>query len=284
MMRTGRWKLTAATVALIAVLSLGVSQLPFSTESANATAEDQACLDPIKVFRFAPTSAERGNVSALMARVAPQVPLSRMRYAPEPTEILQHPDGRLELRYDATTLRHTDALEVSICAASPANRIQEAYWIVRERGQTVAQMIDEERITWSWRENGEQSVPGTQRVSKAFSCTGEPLVHQYQNVFQSEPLCVKDPEALARIQDEMARIQAEQTSFTGAVKRLVLGDAIYSKRIERLNAQMERLYVYSPYDGIVDSIRRDDMNDLVWIEMTVESGSNAMAGSESSQQ
>jgi len=276
MMRTGRWKLMATTVALIGVLLLGVSQLPFSTESANATAEDQACLDPIKDFRFAPTSAVRGNVSALMARVSPQVPLSRMRYAPEPTEILQHRDGQLELRYDAATMRRTDALEISICAATPSHQIQEAYWIVRERSETVAQMVDQDRITWSWRENGEQSVPGTQRVSKALSCTGEPLVRQHQNVFRNEPLCVKDPETLARIQDEIAQIQQEANSFTGAAKRLIMGENFYQKRLERLNAQLEKLYVYSPYDGTVTSIRGDDMNNLVWIEMTVESGSDVL--------
>lgn len=279
MMRTGRWKLMATTAALIGALTLGVSQLPFSIGDANATAEDQACLDPIKVFRFAPTSAERTNVSALMTRVSAEVPLSRMRYAPEPTEILRHRDGRLELRYAEATMRRATALEVSICGASPSHEIKEAYWIVKERGETIAQMVDEERITWSWRENGEQRVPGTQKTSKALSCSGEPLVHQHQNVFQNEPLCVKDPEALARIQDQIAKIQEEANSFTGAAKKLIMGESHYQKQLERLSAQMERLYVYSPYDGTVTSIRGDDMNDLIWIEMTVESGNNVMTGS-----
>ena len=279
MMRTGRWKLAATTAALIGVLLLGVSQLPFSTGQANATAEDQACLDPIKVFRFAPTSAERANVSALMTRVSTDIPLSRMRYAPEPTEILQHRDGRLELRYAEATMRRTPALEVSICAASPSHEIKEAYWIVKERGETIAQMVDEDRISWSWRENGEQRVPGTQKVSKALSCTGEPLVRQHQNVFRNEPMCVKEPETLARIQDQIAKIQEEANSFTGAAKKLIMGEGFYQKRLETLNAQMEALYVYSPYDGTVTSIRGDDMNDLVWIEMTVESGkSNVLMG------
>ncbi len=279
MMRTGRWKLMAMTAALIGVLTLGVSQLPFSMGEANATAEDQACLDPIKVFRFAPGSAERGKVSALMTRLSADVPLSRMRYAPEPIEILRHPDGRLELRYDEVTMRRADALEVSICAASPSHEIKEAYWIVKERGETIAQMVDEERITWSWRENGEQRVPGTQRESKALSCTGEPLVHPHQNVFQNEPLCVKDPDALAAIQDRISKLQAEADSFTGAAKELILGEGYYQKRLEKLNAQMDALYVHSPYDGTVTSIRSDDMNDLVWIEMTVESGGNVKTGS-----
>ena len=280
MMRTGRWKLMATTAALIGVLTLGVSQLPFSIGDANATAEDQACLDPVKVFRFAPGSAERGKVSALMTRISADVPLSRIRYAPEPIEVLQHPDGRIELRYDEVTMRRADALEVSICAASPSHEIKEAYWIVKDRGETIAQMVDEERITWSWRENGEQRVPGTQRVSKALSCTGETLVQRHQNVFRNEPLCVKDPEALTAIQEQISKLQAEADSFTGAAKELIMGEGYYQKRLEKLNAQMEKLYVYSPYDGTVTSIRGDDMNDLVWIEMTVETGGDVLAGSQ----
>ena len=275
MMRTGRMKLAATTAALIGMMALGATQLPFSTEQANATTDEGACLQPIKVFRFAPSSATSGeSVSALMTRVAPETSLSKMRYAPEPTEIVQHRDGRVELRYADATLRRADAIEISVCAASPSHQVREADWIVRERGETVARMVDAEQISWSWRENGEQTVPGTHQVSKALSCTGEPLVGQHQNVFQNEPLCVKDPDALARIQDEIGQLQQEQASLTGALKRLVMGEDLYQKKLDRLNAQMEKLYVYSPYDGTVTSIRGDEMNDLVWIEMTVESGSN----------
>lgn len=276
MMRTGRIKLIATTAALIGTLTLGATQLPFSTDQANATTDEGACLQPIKVFRFAPSSGGSGSVSALTARVAPEVSLGKMRYAPEPTEIVQHRDGRVELRYSDATMRRATALEISICAASPSHQIREAYWIVRETGETVARMVNAEQISWSWRENGEQTVPGTQQVSKALSCAGEPLVGQHQNVFQNEPLCVKDPEALARVQDEIAQIQQEQASFTGALKELVMGKGIYQERLDRLNARMETLYLYSPYDGTVERIRHDAMNDLVWIELTVESGSDVL--------
>lgn len=273
MRRTGRWKLMAAMAVLIGGLTIGAVQSPFSSESANATAEDQACLDPVKIFNFAPTEAERENVSALMTRFSADIPQARIRYAPKPTEILQHSDGRLELRYAEMAMRRADALEISICGASPSDEIKEATWIVRERGNRRAQMVEQERISWSWRENGEQTVPDTQRESKALSCTGEPLVHRHQEVFRNEPLCVKNPEALAAIQDKIDQIQTESTSWKGAAKKLVMGEDVYDKRLETLNARMDGLYVYSPYNGTVTSIRRDDMNDLVWIELTVESGS-----------
>lgn len=282
MRRTGRWKLTAAIAALIGGLTIGAAQSPFSSEPANATAEDQACLDPVKVFKFVPTEADRANVSALMTRFSTDIPQDRMRYDPEPTEILQHSDGRLELRYEGMTMRRADALEISICGASPSQEIKEATWIVREQGQRTAQMVDEERISWSWRENGEQTVPDTQRETKALSCTGEPLVQRHQNVFRNEPLCVKDPDALAAIQDKIDQIQAQSTSWKGSVKKLVMGEDVYDQRLQKLNARMDELYVYSPYGGTVTSVRRDDMNDFVWIELTVESGNeDALAESQS---
>lgn len=273
MRRTGRWKLMAAVAVLIGGLTIGAVQSPFSSESANANAEDQACLDPVKIFKFVPTKAERANVSALMTRLSADIPPERMRYAPEPTEILRHSDGRLELRYEEMTMRHADALEISICGASPSHEIKEATWIVRERGKRRAQMVDEERISWSWRENGEQTVPDTERESKALSCPGEPLVHRNQEVARNEPLCVKDPDKLSTIQAKIDQIQAESTSWKGAAKKLIMGEDVYRKRLETLNKRMDKLYVYSPYDGTVTNIRRDDMNDLVWIEMAVESRS-----------
>lgn len=270
MERITRWKVPAVLVALGALLVLGASQTALQPRHASAEQGDLACAGPVKAFQFSLGEVERARVSALMVRIAPDVMPTQLRYGPKPQEILPHRDGTIELRYTYGTLPYADALTIELCGASLAHEIREAYWIVREQNQTIAKMVNADEIAWQWREGGYRAIPGTRRVAKELSCTGDPLVRPYDIVNKAQPLCIKDPKALARIEAQVAQLQAERTTFVGKLTALLWGEQPYERRLAELNADMEQLYLYSPYQGTVVGVRHDNVNGLAWIELKVE--------------
>ena len=270
-----RLKLLGLLVPLGALLTLGVLQtasLP-GTGMGTAPADESAaptCAQPIKVFHFALSEIDPTVTSALRVRLSPEVPVARMRFAPRPREIVENFDGSLELRFARNGLRRTQDVQIEVCGATPAHEVREAYWVVRETSEPLAHLVAAERFYWEWKEGGSAAVPGTRRTVKELSCIGQPLVQPYQLVTQGTPLCVKDPEALAELQREIDRIAQERNSFLGKLKALAFGDQEYETRIAELNAQMQELYLYAPYDGMVTGVVPDDLNGLAWIRLEVE--------------
>ncbi len=276
-----RWKAVAVVGATAALLALGAAQTARLSTPGPGGGE-AACLPPMKVFHFAlnENGMDRERVSALLVRVAPEVPVGQLRFEPSPEEILPTRDGALELRYPRTALARASSLQITVCAASPAHEVREAYWIVRERGQTLARLVSAESLTWEWREDGVQAVPGTRRIVREIACAGEALVRPYQFVAPGEPVCVKDPEALARLQAELERLQAEMASPLGRLKALILGDRVYQERLAALNARMAALYLYAPSEGLVLGVARDERNGLVWVRLQAEAAPSPTPGAD----
>lgn len=269
MTRLKRWRALALLVPLSVLIVLGASQTASLPRAGEALAE-LTCVQPIKAFYFSLNELERGQVSALMVRLAPEVSLTQLRFQPEPEEILQGYHGLIELRYARGALQRVEDLRIELCGASLAHEVREAYWIVRELGRPIAKMVDADSLSWEWVEGGIQSVPGTQLVLKELACPGAALVQPYQLISENEPLCVKDPQALARIQEEMNALQREQESFAGKLKALIFGDQEHERRMVELSAEMQQLYVYAPSSGVVLGITPDDVNGLAWIRLQVE--------------
>lgn len=264
-----RWKALMLLVPLGALLVLGASQTA-SLPRAGESGTELTCVQPVKAFHFSLTDPERGRVSALMVRLAPEVSLAQLRFSPEPEEILRGHYGLIELRYAGGALQRATDLTIELCGASPTHEVREAYWIVRERGRRVAELVDADRISWEWVEGGVQSVPGTRLVVKELACPGAALVRPYQLISANEPLCVKDPQALARIQAEMDALERGRESFAGKLKALLFGDRDYERRMAELSAELEELYVYAPSSGVVLGIASDEVNGLAWIRLQVE--------------
>jgi hypothetical protein len=264
-----RWRVVALLVPLSALIVLGASQTASLPRAGEAGAE-LTCVQSIKAFHFSLSELERARVSALMVRLAPEVSLTQLRFSPEPEEILQGYHGVIELRYARGALQRANALTIELCGASPAHEVREARWIVRELGRPIAKMVDADSLSWEWVEGGIQSVPGTQLVVEKLACPGAALVQPYQLISENEPLCVKDPQALARIQAEMDALQRERESFTGKLKALLFGDQDYERRVIELSAEMQRLYVYAPSSGVVLEVSPDEGNGFAWIRLQVE--------------
>lgn len=274
--RWGRRRLKALGLLLPlgALLMLGVLQtasLPGTgMGTAPADTESAACAQPIKVFHFALSEVDPTATSALRVRIAPEAPLARMRFAPQPQEILEDFDGSLELRFASGALRREEDVQIEVCGATLAHEVREAYWVIRESSEPLAHLVAAERFYWEWKEGGLAAVPGTRRAIRELSCAGQPLVQPYQPVTQGTPLCVTDPEALAELQRQIDRIVEERNSFLGKLKALAFGEQEYEARIAELNARMQELYLYAPYDGMVTGIAPDDLNGLAWIRLEVE--------------
>jgi len=263
-----RLKILAVIVPLGVLIVLGASQTNIPLR--NAADEEFGCAQPSKLFHFALAEVDRNRVSALMIRVFPDVGLSQMSFEPQPEEILLNKDGTLTLRYSNRALQRLNSLRVELCAATQMHEIREAYWIVREQDTPKAQLINTDQVYWEWRESGREVVPGTQRVVKEFPCTGEVLVEAYQLIGKDQPLCVKDPAALAKLQRELDELQRERTSFFGKLKALLLGEGDYEARMNAISAQMQKLYLYSPYEGTVEGVAYDELSDVVWVRLQVE--------------
>jgi len=265
-------------VKILAILaSMGVLFVLGATHTASLASKGtemnfgaDVCSGPSKVFNFGLAQQASGSVSALMMRIAPEVALSQMIFEPQPEEIFRNRNGLLELRYAHGTTTARDALQVEVCGANVTHEVREAYWIVRANEQPLAQMINTDNITWELKDSGENLVPGTQLETKELSCAGMPIVQTYQFVVQNQPLCIVDPEGLEQIQEEMDRVAKAQSSFIGKVKQLFFGSTTHEKQLAELNRKMEQLYLYSPYEGVVQGIAKDTINGLAWIEMEVE--------------
>ena len=271
MTRLKSWKILAIVVPLGAILALGASQTArLSTPGRDAELNATACLPPMKVFHFALSEMDRSQVSALIVRLAPETPLAQLRFEPQPEEILPTRDGTIELRYARNAFTRARDLQVTVCTASPTHEVREAYWIVREQGRPLARTVSAESLTWEWLEDGTQDVPGTRLIVKEVACVGEAIVRPYQLIAPGEPVCVKDPEALAQLQQEMERLQAEMNSPFGRIKALIFGDQIYQERMAELNERMMALYLYAPFEGMVLGIARDELNGLAWIRLQAE--------------
>jgi len=280
MIRLKRPKLLALLLPLGALLLvLGVSQ----TASLPSRVADRdvdgtgVCTQPSKIFRFTLDELERGRVSALKIRIFPEADLAQLSFAPHPEEILLDRDGTVELRYPARALLRAPSVQVELCAASPAHEVREAYWIVREDGKSLAKLVKEEEITWEWRESGRKVVPGTRRLIKELSCAGEVLVSAYQPIGKDQPLCVKDTAALAKLQRQLDELQRERSSFLGRLKVLLFGEGEYERRMAAISSKMERLFIYSPYEGLVLGVAYDELNDLTWVKLQVEEPSGIYA-------
>jgi len=268
MIRMKRLKILAAIVPLGVLIVLGASQANLPLR--NAAREEPGCAQPSKIFHFALDKVDRAQVSALMIRFFPEVGLSQLRFDPQPEEILPNKDGTLTLRYPGRALQRLGSLRVELCGATQMHEIREAYWIVRERGTPKAELINTDQVYWEWRESGREVVPGTQRVIKEFPCPGDVLVEAYQLVGKDQPLCVKDPAALARLQRQLDALQRERTSFLGRLRALLFGEGDYEARMNAINAQMQKLYLYSPYEGTVEGVAYDERSDVVWVRLRVE--------------
>ena len=268
-----RMKALVLLLPLGALLLVGVLQagLPGTGRgTAPSDAEAAACIQPVKVFHFGLDELDRALTSALRVRITPETPLEQLRFAPQPEEILRNFDGTLEIRFASGALRRAEDVQVEVCAATLAHEVREAYWVVRQASEPLARMMAAERFYWEWKEGGLATVPGTRRAVKELSCIGQPLVQPYQLVTQGTPICVKDLEALAELQGQIDRIVQERNSFLGKLKALAFGEQGYEAQIAELNARMQELYLYAPYDGMVTGVMPDDLNGFAWIRLEVE--------------
>lgn len=273
MTRLGQLKLLAIAVPLGALLILGASQTAnFPTRvGGGEDTVNAVCIQPSKIFRFTLNELDRGRVSALRVRIAPAVDPSMLRFGPGIEEIDYDPeDGMLQVRYPSRVLQTATALQMELCGATPVHEVREAYWVVRQLGRAVTQRVDAGRIDWEWRDNGQQAIPNTQLITKELSCAGEPLVQSYQLLAQDEPLCVKDPAALAQIQKQINDLQVERVSFMGKLNALFFGERPYEERLAALNDAMQSLYLRAPYAGMVLGVTYDQRNGLSWIRLQVE--------------
>ncbi len=270
MTRLRRMKILAMAVPLGALLIVGASQTANFSKRMGQMELPADCAQPSKIFRFSLDEVDGAYVSALRVRFLPEATLAQLRFNPQPEEMLFNRDGTLELRYATRTLQAMAAAQLELCSATPMHEVREAYWVVREPGRVVAKLIEAARIDWQWRESGTQPVPGTQVVIKELSCTGQALVQPYQLITGEEPLCVKDPVVLAKLQKELQDLQREQASFIGRLRALLLGERAYEGRLLALNAQIEKLYLKAPYPGQVLGVTYDQRNGLAWIRIRVE--------------
>lgn len=264
-------KILAVLVPLGALLLLGAFQrAKVPQQAGEAEKVPVACAQPSKIFHFTLNGSEWGSVSALRVRVAPEVSLSQVRFEPQPEEVVADRDGMLELRYAPRVLQSVKAVQLELCGATPMHEVREAYFIMREPGHLMAKLIDAERIGWQWRESGTQVVPGTRPIIKELSCVGEALVQPTQLIAQGEPICVRDPRALAHIQKQINDLQNERASFWGKLKALLFGEREYEERLTKLNEAMQRLYLRAPDQGMVVGVTYDESNRLTWIRLRVE--------------
>jgi len=273
MTRLGRWKILAIAVPLGALLILGAAETANFTSRMGGSegVQSAACLQPSKIFRFTLGEVDRNRVSGLRVRLSPAVDPTQLRFSPSVEEIdADRRDGMLVIRYGSRALQTAAALQMELCSAMPLHEVREAYWIVRQMGRPVTQLVEVDRIDWQWRESGQQPVLSRQLVIRELSCTGQPLVQPYQIIGQDEPLCVKDPEALATIQKQMADLQVERTSFMGKLRALFFGEQEYDERRIALNDAMQKLYLRAPYSGTVLGVTYDERNELVWVKLQVE--------------
>jgi hypothetical protein len=205
-------------------------------------------------------------------RIAPEVAISQLRFDPQPEEIVPGRDGMLQLRYSDHVMSFANSLNVELCGANVSHQIREAVWTVRSDGQPISQLVDADNITWTWRDSGEDVIPGTRLTIKEMSCAGNAVVQMYQLVSKDQPLCVKDPEALAEIQQKMATVGDAQASFFGRMQTVMFGSNKYEAELAQLNSEMLKLYLYSPYDGMVEGVTYDAINEVAWIKLQVEEG------------
>ena len=275
MLKLRNVKFLAILASMGALLVLGVTQTAsLASKESEMTFGSIVCTGPSKVFNFGLTQQGNDLVSALMMRIAPDVALSQLTITPQPEEILATRNGLMELRFAEGAVHRSEAIEVEVCGGNTTHEVREAYGIVRSAGQPLAKMISTDNITWELKDSGEKVVPGTQLEQKELSCTGTPVVQQHQFVVENQPLCITDPAGLEQIQAEMAKVSKKQASLIGKVKRVFFGSTQYEDRLAKLNAQMEKLYLYSPYEGVVKGISKDSVNGLAWIEMQVEASAN----------
>ncbi len=277
-----RLKVLGLLGAMAALLLAGASQTaslpgsgpgPGGGAPADAEALALACAQPVKVFYFGLREQDRERTSALRVRIAPETPMGQLRFRPQPEEIVPNFDGTLEIRFAPGALRRAEDVRIEVCAATLAHEVREAYWVVRPASEPWARLVAAERFYWEWKEGGLGTVPGTRRTVRELSCAGQPLVQPYQLVTAGTPLCVKDPGALAELQRQIDRIVQEQNSFLGRLKALAFGEQEYETQLAELNARMQALYLYAPYDGMVTGIAPDDLNGLAWIRLEVEEAS-----------
>lgn len=273
MTRLRTLKLLVIAVPLGVLLILGASQTANfpSRVGGSEDAVNAVCIQPSKIFRFTLNEQDRAQLSALRVRIAPAVDPSLLRFNPGIEELDYDPeDGMLQVRYTARTLQTATTLRIELCGATPMHEVRQAYWIVRQLGRPVTQRVEAARIDWEWKDSGNQAVPNSHLVLKELSCAGEPLVQSYQLVAQDEPLCVKDPTALAQIQKQINDVQLERASFTGKLNALLFGERQFEERLAALSDAMQKLYLRAPYAGMVLGVSYDQRNGLAWIQLQVE--------------
>ncbi|MBI1729934.1 hypothetical protein HY229_03970 [Candidatus Acetothermia bacterium] len=274
MLKLRSLKFLAMLASIGALFVLGATQTAsLASKGTDAGLAITPCNGPSKVFSLDTSHSEASLVSAVEMRIAPAIAIAQLRFNPQPDEILLDQNGLLELRYSQSVMKQSEQLQVEVCGASPTQVVREAYWIMHASGQLVAQMVSADNISWTWKENGENVIPGTQLTVKEISCAGQPLVQPMQLIAQAQPICVKDPEALNKLTAQMNRAAQDQTSFFGKVSTLLFGTKKFDEQMTKLNTQMQQMYLYSPYDGTVQGITQDTLNGMNWIKLQVEESS-----------
>ncbi len=278
MLKLRSLKFLAVLASMGALLVIGATQTAsLASKGQDAGLATIPCSGPSKVFGFGMAHQGADRVNGLKLRIAPEIDLAQLRFNPQPEEIIFNRSGLLELRFEQEEIARLSQIQVEVCNAAIVHEVREAYWIVRSNGQPVAQIVGADNIRWEWRENGENVVPGTQLASKEISCAGMPLVQESQLVSREQAICVKDPEALTRLTGQMNEIGEQQSSFFGKVHTLLFGSRKFEEKLNKLNAEMQKLYLYSPYNGEVTGITSDSLNGMTWIKLQVEETSKIMA-------
>lgn len=273
MLRAKRIRVLAVLASIGALLVLGASQAAsMASRGPDSILNTISCTGPSKVFSFAMTHQGADLVSALKMRIAPEVAVSHLRFDPQPEMILKNRDGLMELKYSERTMSFASRVSVELCGANVSHQVREAFFVVQSEGQQFAQLVSADNITWTWRDSGEDVIPGTRLATKEISCAGNAVVQMYQLVSKDQPLCVKNPEALAEIQEKMAKVGDAQASFIGRLQTVMFGSSKFEAELAQLNEEMLRLYLYAPYDGMVEGVAYDAVNGVTWIKLQVEEG------------
>ena len=265
--------LLALAVPLAALLALSAVELGGARSGLSANAAPQnACASGIQVsdsFTLPQLDPGQGQVKGLAVALQGGGTIE----AVTPVPLLVIP-GQGNLRtYLYNGLRGVSAVQLTSCAAS-ANppEIQNAYWLIEQDGERVAQQVALSQVRREVRQGNVLTLRPKQTTSYAVPCelsdpSGTVLVTPGMVVTTQSQLCLSSRDQLARLQRELERTNQELNSPWG----MLFNREGLTRRVARLDREISALYQLSPYNGTVAGVQRDRRDARrFWVEINVE--------------
>ncbi|HED04012.1 MAG TPA: hypothetical protein ENI60_04515 [Candidatus Fraserbacteria bacterium] len=260
-------------VPLAALLALSAVELGGARSGLSADAAPQsACASGIQVIdSFALPRLDPGQGQVIGLAVALQGGGTIEAVTPTPKRIIP---GQGNLRtYLYNRLRGVSAVQVTSCAASASlPEVQNAYWLIEQDGERVAQQVALSQVRREVRQGNVLTLRPKQTTRYAVPCdlsdpSGTVLVIPGMVVTTQSQLCLSSRTELTRLQRELERTSQELNSPWG----LLFNREGLTRRIARLNGEVTALYQLSPYSGTVAGVQRDRSDARrFWVEINVE--------------